>query len=302
MIENSKGLVPRYTLEKLIGSGSFGSVYKAIDTSSSQTVAIKRTTKRGTIISREYKILKEIKEHPNIVQLLDIFYTYSEKSIIQNLVFEYLPMNLSKFIRERYSENGLSYKDISEIFKQILRALDFLHTNKIMHRDIKPENILFDPYSFSVKICDFGSAKKIGGEDSTPYIVSRYYRAPELIYGNHIYSSEIDIWAAGCIFMELFVGKPIFMGKNDGDQFIQQAYVLGPPTLCEFTKLIENSNISTKLVTKATQIKAKTSLKNMLEGKEHALAAENLAKMMLCYDPSKRPTAKQCLAHSFFNM
>ena len=302
MIENSKGLVPRYTLEKLIGSGSFGYVYKAIDTSSSQTVAIKRTTKRGTIISREYKILKEIKEHPNIVQLLDIFYTYSEKSIIQNLVFEYLPMNLSKFIRERYSENGLSYKDISEIFKQILRALDFLHTNKIMHRDIKPENILFDPYSFSVKICDFGSAKKIGGEDSTPYIVSRYYRAPELIYGNHIYSSEIDIWAAGCIFMELFVGKPIFMGKNDGDQFIQQAYVLGPPTLCEFTKLIENSNISTKLVTKATQIKAKTSLKNMLEGKEHALAAENLAKMMLCYDPSKRPTAKQCLAHSFFNM
>lgn len=301
MIENANGQVPRYTFEKLIGSGSFGSVYKAIDTVSGSAVAIKRTTKRGSIISREYKLLKETKSCENIVQLLDIFYTYSEKNIIQNLVFEYLPMNLSRFIRERYPISPLSYKEISDIMRQILQALDYLESNKIMHRDLKPENILFDPIGFQVKLCDFGSAKKIGG-DNTPYIVSRYYRAPELVYGNHMYSSEIDVWAAGCIFMELYVGKPIFMGKNDGDQFIQQAYVLGPPSLSEFTKLIENSNISAKLVTKATQIPAKTSLKHLLEGKERALAAENLAKKMLCYDPSKRPSAKECLQDKFFNM
>ena len=300
MIENPKGLRPRYSFEKLIGSGSFGSVYKAKDTLTNLTVAIKRTTKRGTIISREYKLLKEINDHTFIVKLYDIFYTYSEKGVIQNLVFEYLPMNLSKYIRDQSA--NLSFKEISLIFRQILRALDYLHSKKIVHRDLKPENILFDPENFKLKLCDFGSAKLIDGEDNTPYIVSRYYRAPELVYGNHIYNSEIDIWAAGCIFVELFIGKPVFMGKNDGDQFIQQAYVLGPPSLSEFTKLIENSNVPAKLVTKATQIQPRTSLKKLLEHKENCDPAESLAKMMLCYDPSKRPTAKECLAHDFFNL
>ena len=211
-------------------------------------------------------------------------------------------MNLSKYIRHRFVTSPLSYKEISEIFKQILSALQFLHRHKIMHRDLKPENILFDPSDLSTKICDFGSAKKAESSENTPYIVSRYYRAPELVYGNHVYSYEIDIWAAGCIFMELYCGKPIFMGKNDGDQFIQQVYVLGPPSLSEFAKLVEHSNISTKLVTKVTQIKQKTSLKQLLQGKENAEAAESFARLMLCYDSSKRPTATECLSHSFFNL
>jgi serine/threonine protein kinase len=302
MIENFKGFVPKYTFQKLIGSGSFGSVYKAKDNLTGLTVAIKRTTKKGTIISREYKILKEISGCENIVKLQEIFYTYSDKNIIQNLVFEYFPMNLSKYIRDRYSNSRLSYIEIAKIMKQILNGLDYLHENGIMHRDLKPENILIDPESLCIKLCDFGCAKRVGGVDNTPYIVSRYYRAPELVYGTHIYSTEIDIWAAGCILMELCIGKPVFMGKDDGDQFIQQAYTLGPPSLYEFTKLIENSEISAKLVTKALIIKSKTSINTLLKETEHAVHIENLVKTMLCYDPAKRTTAKNALSHFFFNI
>ena len=85
----------------------------------------------GTIISREYKLLKEINDHTFIVKLYDIFYTYSEKGVIQNLVFEYLPMNLSKYIRDQSA--NLSFKEISLIFRQILRALDYLHSKNIIH-------------------------------------------------------------------------------------------------------------------------------------------------------------------------
>ena len=302
MLVKQRGLISRYKFEKEIGSGSFGVVYLATDTVSGAHVAIKRTTKRGATMSREYKLLSEVKECENIVRLVDAFYTYTETSIIQNLVFEHFPTNLKAYSVERYKNSPLSHIEIAGIMKQILTALDFLHSKNIMHRDVKPENILIDPKGLKVKLCDLGSAKKAGGEENTPYIVSRYYRAPELVYGNYVYSDSIDIWAAGCVLMELYIGKPIFMGVTDGNQFIQQVFVLGPPTLAEFTKLIENSNISAKLVTKATQIPARTSLKELLEGKERAELAEDLVKMMLSYDSSKRPSAKECLSHSFFKI
>lgn len=90
---------------------------------------------------------------------------------------------------------------------QIFRALAYIHSLSIVHRDIKPQNLLVDPLSHQLKLCDFGSAKKIvKGEKNVAYICSRYYRAPELIFGATEYTSAVDVWSAGCVIGELLLG------------------------------------------------------------------------------------------------
>jgi serine/threonine protein kinase len=75
--------------------------------------------------------------------------------------------------------------------------------------------VLVNPETFDTRLCDFGSAKKlIKGETSIAYICSRYYRAPELIIGAQDYTPDIDIWSLGCVFAELLVNKPLFIGND----------------------------------------------------------------------------------------
>ena len=113
-----------------------------------------------------------------------------------------------------------------------------MHVKGIVHRDLKPENVLLkapkgvlgnnqiaqNPLNYRIKICDLGAAKVLDTKPSrlnTPYVVSRYYRAPELIMGSHLYDSAIDVWAAGCIFFELLAGIPVFPGENEGMQILE---------------------------------------------------------------------------------
>jgi glycogen synthase kinase 3 beta len=92
-----------------------------------------------------------------------------------------------------------------------------LHSLNIVHRDIKPLNLLVDPSCQILKLCDFGSAKKLlSGENNVAYICSRFYRAPELIFGNTNYDSKVDIWSAGCVMAEMMMGggDPLFKGDQ----------------------------------------------------------------------------------------
>ena len=105
----------------------------------------------------------------------------------------------------------------------------YVHKQGISHRDLKPENILLNEKG-TVKICDFGSAKLLDDKLNTPYIVSRYYRAPELILACSDYTEKIDIWAIGCIFAEFLTLRPVFPGKTEGSQLIEQIAILGLPS------------------------------------------------------------------------
>ena len=109
-------------------------------------------------------------------------------------------------------------------------GMEFVHKQGVCHRDLKPENILMNSEGV-VKICDFGSAKVISPNGlNTPYIVSRYYRALELILACSDYTNAIDVWAIGCILAEFLTRRPIFPGKTEGSQLIEQIAILGLPS------------------------------------------------------------------------
>ena len=101
---------------------------------------------------------------------------------------------------------------------QAFRALAYINALGYCHRDIKPQNLLVNPESHILKVCDFGSAKRLEkNKTNVSYICSRYYRAPELIFGATSYDSAIDVWSVGCVIAELLIGQPLFPGESGVD-------------------------------------------------------------------------------------
>merc|ERR1712228_792788 len=121
------------------------------------------------------------------------------------------------------------------------RACAYIHAVGICHRDIKPQNLLVDGRTHALKLCDFGSAKRlVKGEPNVAYICSRYYRAPELIFGATDYTTIIDIWSAACVTAELILSQPIFPGESGVDQLVEIIKVLGTPTREELMAMNPN--------------------------------------------------------------
>ena len=235
---------PQLRPEKVIGHGAFGYVFKCYDKNRDCMVALKRTQKAGQIVSREYEVLDKLKGSANVIQMLDFFYTKDEKCrIIQNIVMEFCDESLEQVIVV-HSHQEIQMMHIKHYALQMFNGLAEMHKQGIAHRDLKPENILLkspasfkkvktDPLEKELKICDLGAAKKLDKSEAkmnTPYVVSRYYRAPELIMGSKEYGFDIDIWAAGCILFELITRTPIFPGDQEGLMIVEAAQILGVPS------------------------------------------------------------------------
>jgi serine/threonine protein kinase len=169
---------------------------------------------------------------------------------------------------------------------------------------LKPENVLFTQDEI-VKICDFGSSKFISkNTKSTPYIVSRYYRSPELILGSNTYNAKIDIFATGCILAELFTQTPLFPGKSEGLQLFEHMCVLGTPPMSYFSKY----NIPTDYMNffKSMDEIIPADLEKLLnknkkyEEEDIRLAADFLLKL-IAWEPNDRFTAEMALKHAFIS-
>uniref|UniRef100_A0A8D2GHL8 Glycogen synthase kinase 3 alpha n=1 Tax=Urocitellus parryii TaxID=9999 RepID=A0A8D2GHL8_UROPR len=258
-----------YTDIKVIGNGSFGVVYQARLADTRELVAIK-------------KVLQDKR--------------FKKDELYLNLVLEYVPETVYRVARH-FTKAKLTIPIIyvKVYMYQLFRSLAYIHSQGVCHRDIKPQNLLVDPDTAVLKLCDFGSAKQlVRGEPNVSYICSRYYRAPELIFGATDYTSSIDVWSAGCVLAELLLGQPIFPGDSGVDQLVEIIKVLGTPTREQIREM--NPNYTEF---KFPQIKAHPWTKVFKSRTPPEAIA--LCSSLLEYTPSSRLSPLEACAHSFFD-
>lgn len=293
-----------YAAEKVIDNGSFGVVFMAKVLETDEVVAIKKVLQDKRFKNRELQIMRLLK-HPNIVDLKHCFYSNGEKSdeLYLNLVLEYVPLTIYKLGREYQKRSSQKDKAIPLLHiklyaYQLCRALGYIHARGVCHRDIKPQNLLMDPKTHVLKLCDFGSAKiLVKGEPNVSYICSRYYRAPELIFGATMYTIAIDMWSSGCVCAEMLLGRPLFPGESGVDQLVEIIKVLGTPT----SEQILSMNRHYKDF-KFPSIKEK-SWKDVFKSSPQDVpeVAISFVKSQLQYVPQYRTKALQALTHPFFD-
>lgn len=222
----------QFTQSQMVGHGSFGVVFQTQILPDNKIMAMKRVLQDKRYKNRELQIMKLI-HHRNITDLKYYFYTNNDKhELFLNLILEFVPETLYKasnyYVSKRLSMPNLEIKLYTY---QMFRALNFIHLQGICHRDIKPQNLLINPDTGELKLCDFGSAKILNPQEpNVSYICSRYYRAPELIFGATNYTTKIDVWSAGCVMAELILGQPLFPGESGIDQLVEIIKILGTPS------------------------------------------------------------------------
>ncbi|SCU85418.1 LADA_0D07382g1_1 [Lachancea dasiensis] len=285
-----------YPATEVVGHGSFGVVFTTQVRETGDRVAIKKVLQDRRFKNRELEIMKQLK-HPQVVDLKYYFYeTDPQGEVYLNLILEFMPQSLYQRLRHFVTQRtNMPRIEIKLYIYQLAKCLNYLHTHaKVCHRDIKPQNLLVDPETYALKLCDFGSAKQLKpSEPNVSYICSRYYRAPELIFGATNYTVQIDIWSSGCVMAELILGQPMFPGESGIDQLVEIIKILGTPTKQEICSM--NSNY---MEHKFPQIRPIPLAKVFKREDEQTI---QFLSDVLRYDPMERFTALQCLCSPYFD-
>ncbi|CAO3645696.1 unnamed protein product [Cunninghamella blakesleeana] len=287
-----------YSNYKVAGNGSFGVVYQAKLLRTGEDVAIKKVLQDRRFKNRELQIMRSVC-HPNIVALKAYFYSNGDTKkdeVYLNLVLEFVPETVYRATRQyAKAKQHMPNLYVKLYTYQLLRSLAYIHSLGICHRDIKPQNLLLDPNSGILKLCDFGSAKAlVPGEPNVSYICSRYYRAPELIFGATSYTVAIDIWSSGCVMAELMLCQPLFPGESGIDQLVEIIKVLGTPTKDQLLAMNPNytehrfPQISSRPFSKVFRARTPPEAIDFID-------------LLLRYTPTSRLTAIDALAHPFFD-
>ncbi|XP_061689601.1 STKc_p38 domain-containing protein isoform X2 [Syngnathoides biaculeatus] len=313
----------RYTALKALGSGAYGTVCSAIDQRTKEKVAIKKLyrpfqslihTKRSY---RELRLLRHI-DHENVICLLDVFTPDSSVEKFQTfyMVMPFVAQDLGHIMKKR----RLTDRIITYLFYQLLRGLKYIHSAGIIHRDLKPGNLAVNE-NCELKILDFGLARQTESE-MTGYVVTRWYRAPEVIFNWMHYSQTgigfgvgggdvlkrgfqlcrneiclhvtVDVWSAACILAEMITGQVLFPGHDSIDQLKKILHLTGTPDSSLVGKM--QSKDAQSYVQGLPALKKKNFKEVFPSMEENAVS---LLEGMLALDPDTRLTASQGLSHPF---
>uniref|UniRef100_A0AAQ4NRG3 mitogen-activated protein kinase n=1 Tax=Gasterosteus aculeatus aculeatus TaxID=481459 RepID=A0AAQ4NRG3_GASAC len=286
----------RYRDLKQVGTGAYGTVCSAWDRRLGAQVAIKKLHRpfQSKLFAkrayRELRLLKHMK-HENVIGLLDVFTAEIALDRLRDfyLVMPFMGTDLGKLMKlERLSEDRVQF-----LVYQMLRGLKVKTTACTLLIDLKPGNLAINP-DCELKILDFGLARQADAE-MTGYVVTRWYRAPEVILNWMRYTQTVDIWSAGCIMAEMLLGRPLFKGSDHLDQLREIMKITGTPAADFVVKL--QSQDAKNYIRSLPKVPKKDLQSVFSKASSNAVCV--LEKMLLL-DPEQRANASEALDLPFF--
>ena len=292
----------KYVPIKPIGKGAYGIVCSAKDEKQNTKVAIKKITNAFENVVDAKRTLREIKllshlRHENVVPITDCMLPSKEEEYNFNdvyVMYELMDTDLHQIIR---SDQPLTDDHCQYFIYQLLRGLKYIHSADVLHRDLKPSNLLLNA-NCDLKICDFGLARTNTQDKNrdfmTEYVVTRWYRAPELLLSCAEYTVAIDVWSCGCILAELLGRKPLFPGKDYVHQLNLITKVIGTPD--EQDLYFVTSDKARRYLRQLPYSKPMDFKR--LYPEANPLACDLIEKMLIL-NPEKRINVEECLKHPY---
>ncbi|CAK9141939.1 unnamed protein product [Ilex paraguariensis] len=282
-----------------IGRGAFGIVCAAVNSDTHEEVAIKkignafdnRIDAKRTL--REIKLLRHM-DHENIIAIKDIIRPPKKEAFNDvYIIYELMDTDLHQI---NCSGQPLTDAHCQYFLYQLLRGLKYVHSANVLHRDLKPSNLFLNA-NCDLKIGDFGLARTTSETDfMTEYVVTRWYRAPELLLNCSEYTAAIDIWSVGCIVGEIMTRQPLFPGKDYVHQLRLITELLGTPDDANLRFLqSDNARRYIRQLPQYPKQQFSAKFRNM------SPLAVDLLEKMLVFDPNKRITVDEALCHPYLS-
>jgi casein kinase II subunit alpha len=282
-----------------VGRGKYSEVFEGINIKNNERCIIKilKPVKKKKI-RREIKILQNLFGGPNVIKLLDV--VRDEHSKTPSLIFEFVNNMDFKVLYPTLTD-----PDIRHYLYELLRALDYAHSNGVMHRDVKPHNVMIDPAKRQLRLIDWGLAEFYHPEQEyNVRVASRYFKGPELLVDLQDYDYSLDLWSFGCMFAGLiFKREPFFHGAHNHDQLVKIVKVLGTE---EFQAYLLKYEIvlEPQFAASVAGVPKRDWSKFVTPENKHLCPPEalDLLDKLLKFDHQQRLTAREAMEHPYFKM
>lgn len=286
-----------YEVVRKIGRGKYSEVFEGVNAANGTRCVVKilKPVKKKKI-KREIKILQNLCGGTNIIELLDVVRDPQSKT--PSLIFEYIHNTDFKVLYPTLSDMDIRYYML-----ELLKALEYCHSNGIMHRDVKPHNVMINHERRQLRLIDWGLAEFYHpGREYNVRVASRYFKGPELLVDFQEYDYSLDMWSLGCMLAGMvFRKEPFFHGHNNYDQLVKIAKVLGTDDLFAY---LEKYDL--ELDPQFDGILGRHSKKpwqKFVTPENRALVSDeaiDFIGQLLRYDHQERLTAQEAMAHPYF--
>lgn len=286
-----------YQVYRKVGRGKYSEVFEGINSTTGDKCVIKilkPVLKKK--IKREIRILQNLCGGPNIISLLDSVRDPASKT--PSLIFEYVNNIDFKTLYPTLSDFDIRY-----YIYELLKALDYCHSQGIMHRDVKPHNVMIDHEKRKLRLIDWGLAEFYHpGKEYNVRVASRYYKGPELLVDLQNYDYSLDIWSLGCMLAGMvFRKEPFFQGRDNEDQLVKIARVLGTDELFRYLDKY-NLELGSRFDDILGRHARKPWGKFVNSENQHLVSNEviDLIDKMLVYDHAARILPQEAMLHPYF--